>query len=84
MISCESVRRQEKTVQYRNVHQRIPDMSAAVGRRVPHSAALHDSGRLATFSSLPPDAVRWRDICYGDVAVCVSVTLMRCAHCPND
>jgi len=25
---------------------------------------------------LPPDAVRWRGIRYGDVAVCVSVTLM--------
>jgi len=25
---------------------------------------------------LPPDAVRWRGICYGDVAVCLSVTLM--------
>jgi len=25
---------------------------------------------------LQPDAVRWRGICYGDVAVCVSVTLM--------
>jgi len=27
-----------------------------------------------------PDAVRWSGICYGDVAVCVSVTLMYCAH----
>jgi len=25
---------------------------------------------------LPPDAVRWRGICYGDVAVCVSVALL--------
>jgi len=29
---------------------------------------------------LPPDAVRWRGICYGDVAVCASVTLMYCAQ----
>jgi len=28
---------------------------------------------------LSPDAVRWRGICYGDVAVCVSVMLMYCA-----
>jgi len=27
----------------------------------------------------PPDAVRWQCICYGDVAVCVSATLMYCA-----
>jgi len=27
---------------------------------------------------LPPDAVRWRDICYGDVAVCLSVCLFLC------
>jgi len=27
---------------------------------------------------LPPDAVRWRGICYGDVAVCVSVWLSVC------
>jgi len=24
--------------------------------------------------------LRWREICYGDVAVCVSVTLMYCAQ----
>jgi len=32
---------------------------------------------------LPPDAVRWRGICYGNVAVCLfcmSVTLMYCAQ----
>jgi len=29
---------------------------------------------------LPPDAVCWRGFCYGDVAVCVSVTLMYCAQ----
>jgi len=31
-------------------------------------------------SVLPSDAVRLRGICYGDVAVCVSVTLMYCAQ----
>jgi len=34
---------------------------------------------VARFLLLPPDVVRWRGICYGDVTVCVSVTLMYCA-----
>jgi len=29
---------------------------------------------------LPPDAVRWRGICHGDMAACASVTLMYCAQ----
>jgi len=31
-------------------------------------------------SVLAVDAVRWSSICHGDVAVCVSVTLMYCAQ----
>jgi len=30
------------------------------------------------FSFLPPDAVRWRCICHGDVAVCLSVCVCDC------
>jgi len=38
------------------------------------------AGTLCTVGFSLPDAVRWRDICYDDVAVCVSVELTYCAQ----
>jgi len=39
------------------------------------------SGALSGYRAfLPPSAVRWRGICYDDLAVCVSATLMYCTQ----
>jgi len=55
---------------------RLVKVDTTLGPKGSYSSRTRCGLRQIIF--LPPDAVRWRVICYGDVAVCVSVTLMYC------
>jgi len=41
---------------------------------------ISESAQTSHCVKLQPDAVHWCGICYGDVAVCVSVKFMYCAQ----